>query len=315
MIAFWLGYIADLIVGDPYWMPHPIRLIGKQIEWTEKMLRSLFTKENQLKFAGVLLLIMVVGSAFALPYFLLKLAYGISPYLATALEAIMIYQILATKCLHVETEKVRAKLEKKDLKGARYAISMLVSRDTEMMESEDIIKAAVETMTENIVDGIISPMFYIALGGAPLGFAFKAVNTLDSMVGYKNEKYFNMGWASAKFDDLANYIPARLTAGLVIIASFVLRLDYSNAIKILKRDKRNHSSPNSPLSEAPAAGALRIELGGKAWYFGEMSIKPTMGDPLEDPTTDHIQKASKLMYMTSFIGLLLATVCVYMTSR
>jgi len=315
MIAFWLGYIADLIVGDPYWMPHPIRLIGKQIEWTEKMLRSLFTKENQLKFAGVLLLIMVVGSAFALPYFLLKLAYGISPYLATALEAIMIYQILATKCLHVETEKVRAKLEKKDLKGARYAISMLVSRDTEMMESEDIIKAAVETMTENIVDGIISPMFYIALGGAPLGFAFKAVNTLDSMVGYKNDTYLNMGWASAKFDDLANYIPARLTAVLVIVASFVLRLDYLNAIKILKRDKRNHSSPNSPLSEAPAAGALRIELGGKAWYFGEMSIKPTMGDPLEDPTTDHIQKASKLMYMTSFIGLLLATVCVYMTSR
>lgn len=311
MLAFWLGYIADLVFGDPYWMPHPIRLIGKQIELTENLLRRVFSKESMLKGAGIILLVSVVGSAFALPYFLLKGAYNLSPYLAIGLEALMVYQILATKCLHVETDKVRVALLNDDIKAARYAISMLVSRDTEKMEKEDIIKAAVETMTENIVDGIISPMFFIALGGAPLGFAFKAVNTLDSMVGYKNDKYMNLGWASAKFDDLANYIPARLTAWLVIFSSFILGLDAKNAIKILKRDKKNHSSPNSPLSEAPAAGALRIELGGKAWYFGEMSIKPTMGDPLEIPSVEHIQKSSKLMYMTSFVGLVVATVFVH----
>lgn len=311
MVAFWIGYFADLIFGDPYWMPHPIRLIGKLIEWTENTIRKFAKKDTPLKIGGVVLLVAVVSVSFAVPFAILKIAKGISPYLGLALEALMVYQILATRCLDVETAKVRRKLEENDLQGARHAISMLVSRDTEKMEREDIIKAAVETMTENIVDGIISPMFYIAIGGAPLGFAFKAVNTLDSMVGYKNEKYMNLGWASAKFDDLANYIPARITAGLVIAASFVLKLDYKNAVKILARDKRNHSSPNSPLSEAPAAGALRIQLGGKAWYFGEMSIKPTMGDPLEVPEVSHIRKSSYLMYMTSFIGLLLSTACVY----
>lgn len=312
MLAFWLGYLADLIFGDPYWMPHPIRLIGKLIESAEKTIRKFAKGEGALKFGGVLLLIVVVSVSFAVPFGILKLASGVSPYLALAIEVLMVYQILATKCLDVETAKVRKKLELGDLEGARHAISMLVSRDTEKMNEEDIIKAAVETMTENIVDGIISPMFYIAIGGAPLGFAFKAVNTLDSMVGYKNDKYLNLGWASAKFDDLANFIPARLTALLVIVAAFVLRLDYKNAYKILLRDKRNHSSPNSPLSEAPAAGALRIQLGGKAWYFGEMSMKPTMGDPLEEPTVRHIVKSSQLMYATSFIGILLSTACVYL---
>ncbi len=312
MLAFWIGYLADLIFGDPYWMPHPIRLIGKLIEWTENAVRKIARKDTSLKIGGVVLLLIVVSVSFAVPFVILKIANSVSVYLALAIEAFMVYQILATKCLDVETAKVRKKLEKHDLNGARHAISMLVSRDTEKMEREDIIKAAVETMTENIVDGIISPMFYIAIGGAPLGFAFKAVNTLDSMVGYKNEKYLHLGWASAKFDDLANYVPARITAVLVIIAAFILKLDYKNAIKILVRDKKNHSSPNSPLSEAPAAGALRIELGGKAWYFGEMSLKPTMGDPLETPEVIHIKKSSYLMYMTSFIGILLVTVCVYM---
>lgn len=311
MLAFWLGYLADIIFGDPYWMPHPIRLIGKLIEWTEKTIRRFAKKKRALKLGGVVLLLIVVALSYVVPYYILKGAGSVSPWLAFALEALMVYQILATRCLDVETKKVRLQLEKKDIQGARQAIAMLVSRDTEKMEEEDIIKAAVETMTENIVDGIISPMFYIAIGGAPLGFAFKAVNTLDSMVGYKNDKYMDFGWASAKFDDLANYVPARMTSVLVIAAAFVLKLDYKNAYRILKRDKGNHSSPNSPLSEAPAAGALRIELGGKAWYFGKMSIKPTMGDPLERPDVIHIVQSSKLMYMTSFMGILLATACVY----
>lgn len=311
MLAFWLGYMADIVFGDPYWMPHPIRLIGKLIEWTESVIRQVAKKDHALKVGGVILLGLVVGLSFSVPYYILKGAAVLSPWLAFFLEALMVYQILATRCLDVETKKVRLELEKNDLKKARQAIAMLVSRDTDMMDREDIIKAAVETMTENIVDGIISPMFYMAIGGAPLGFAFKAVNTLDSMVGYKNEKYMNLGWASAKFDDLANYVPARITAVLVIGAAFVLQLDYKNAYRILKRDKRNHSSPNSPLSEAPAAGALRIELGGKAWYFGQMSMKPTMGDPLEKPDVVHIVRSSKLMYITSFMGIVLATACAY----
>ena len=311
MLAFWLGYIADIVFGDPYWMPHPIRLIGKLIEKTESGIRKYARENRALKVGGGFLLCLVVGLSFAVPFYILKQAESLSPWLALGLEALMVYQILATRCLDVETKKVRLELEKNDLEKARQAIAMLVSRDTEKMEREDIIKAAVETMTENIVDGIISPMFYIAIGGAPLGFAFKAVNTLDSMVGYKNEKYMDLGWASAKFDDVVNYIPARITAFLVIGAAFLLRLDYKNAYRILKRDMRNHSSPNSPLSEAPAAGALRIELGGKAWYFGQMSMKPTMGDPFEKPEVVHIIRSSKLMYMTSFMGIVLATACVY----
>jgi len=311
MLSFWAGYIADLIFGDPYWMPHPIRLIGTLINKTEEVIRKFVKSDVALKIGGVALLFIVVTASFVVPFLLLKGAYVLSPYMAVALEAIMVYQILATKCLDVETAKVRTKLESDDLGGARAAIAMLVSRDTEQMDREDIVKASVETMTENIVDGIISPMFYIAIGGAPLGFAFKAVNTLDSMVGYKNEKYLNLGWASAKFDDVVNYIPARITAGLVIVASAFIGLDFKNAFKILVRDKKNHSSPNSPLSEAPAAGALRIQLGGKACYFGEVSQKPTMGDPLEEPSVKHIIKASQLMYATSFIGIVLLSVCIY----
>ncbi len=307
MLAFWIGYFADLIFGDPYWMPHPIRLIGKLIEAMEKLLRRKDSSSSALKFSGVILLVGVVGTTYLASFGILKMAGLISPYLRIAIEALMIYQILATKCLDVETAKVASNLEKGDIEGARHAISMLVSRDTEHMEAEDMVRAAVETLTENIVDGIISPMFFIALGGAPLGFAFKAVNTLDSMVGYKNERYLDFGWASAKFDDVVNYIPARLTGILVVFSAFLLGMDYKNAARILVRDRNNHSSPNSPYSEAPAAGALRIQLGGRAWYFGEMSIKPTMGDPLESPATEHIGKASRLMYLTSFLGIACAS--------
>lgn len=308
MLSFWAGYAADLIFGDPYWMPHPIRFIGRLITSSEKTLRRIARGNHALKLAGVALLIFVVGVSFAVPYALLNLAGSVSPVLRHVLEAVMIYQILATKCLDTETKKVSDRLAADDLEGARNAIAMLVSRDTQFMDRVDIIKAAVETMTENIVDGIISPMFYIAIGGAPLGFAFKAVNTLDSMVGYKNDKYLYLGWASARFDDAANFIPARITAILVILSAFFLGLDYKNALRILKRDKGNHSSPNSPLSEAPAAGALRIELGGRAWYFGELHNKPTMGDPIEEPDIGHVVKASRLMYATSFAGMLIFTV-------
>lgn len=252
---------------------------------------------------GVILLILVTGISYFIPFILLKIANDISYKLAIIIEAIMIYQILATKCLAVETRKVALALNARDLPEARQAISYLVSRDTHIMKEDDIVKATVETISENTIDGIVSPIFFILIGGAPLGWAFKAVNTLDSMVGYKNERYMDFGWASAKFDDVINYIPARITAGFILIISVLLGLDTQNALKIFLRDKRNHDSPNSPIAESVTAGALRIQLGGKASYFGVVSDKPTMGDDLEEPEASHIYDAILIMYGVSFISI------------
>ena len=172
------------------------------------------------------------------------------------------------------------------------------------MTREDIVKATIETISENIIDGIIAPLFFIIIGGAPLGMAYKAANTLDSMVGYKNDKYYNFGYASAKFDDLLNYVPARLSAFLVVISSFILKMDYKSSLKILIRDRRNHSSPNSAYSEAATAGALKIQLGGKASYFGHVEMKPTMGDYIDSPAPKHIKDTIKIMYVSSLLAVI-----------
>ncbi len=311
-MAIWLGFVADLLAGDPYWMPHPVRFIGWLINKTEAVLRPMVSSSRGKKIAGVFLVIFVVAMSTLIPWGLLWLAGSVHPYLRLALEAFMVYQILATRCLDVETAKVRVHLENKDLDGARQAISMLVSRDTSQMDEADIAKAAIETMTENIVDGIVSPLFFLFLGGAPLGFAFKAVNTMDSMVGYKNDKYLDFGWAAAKFDDLVNYVPARMTGVLVVVVSGLLGLDGAQAWKVLKRDRRNHASPNSAYSEAPAAGALRIQLGGKASYFGQVSMKPTMGDPIEPVEPRHIRLAARIMYGSSLASLVLFSAVAYL---
>ncbi len=333
-----MGYVADILLGDPYWLPHPVRFIGKLISFLEKLLIGEKVESNinaqntddyirtssqniidnskksqkinkanysskHKKILGVILLILVTGISYFIPFIILKIANDISYKLAIIIEAIMIYQILATKCLAVETRKVALALNARDLPEARQAISYLVSRDTHIMKEDDIVKATVETISENTIDGIVSPIFFILIGGAPLGWAFKAVNTLDSMVGYKNERYMDFGWASAKFDDVINYIPARITAGFILIISVLLGLDTQNALKIFLRDKRNHDSPNSPIAESVTAGALRIQLGGKASYFGVVSDKPTMGDDLEEPEASHIYDAILIMYGVSFISI------------
>jgi adenosylcobinamide-phosphate synthase len=224
------------------------------------------------------------------------------------LEGFICYQLLATKSLKYESMKVYKELKNNDLEGARNKVSMIVGRDTKALTEEGITKATVETIAENTSDGIIAPMIYMIIGGAPLGLFYKAVNTMDSMVGYKNDKYFYFGRASAKLDDVLNYIPARISAYLMIVASFILKMNGKNAYKIYKRDRYNHASPNSAHTEAVCAGALEVQLAGDAYYFGKLYKKKTIGDALRPIEYDDIRRANLLLYVTSIIGIILFSV-------
>lgn len=307
MIQVFIGYTLDVLFGDPYWIKHPVIYIGSIINRLEDRLMGLKSK----KIGGVLLLLIIMTISYMVPFTMLLLAKGIHPYLGIALEALMICQILATKSLHRETKKVYDALMNKDMKASRLFISYLVSRDTGEMAEEDIVRSSIETVAENIVDGIIAPLFFVIIGGAPLGWLYKGVNTLDSMVGYKNDKFMDYGWASARFDDLLNYIPSRVTGPIIVLAAFLLGYDYKNSFRVLKRDCRNHSSPNSGFSEAPVAGALNIQLGGRVSYFGVIHNKPTMGDQNETLAVGHIDKTFKVMFLSSFLSLLIFSAIKY----
>lgn len=298
------AYVIDLLLGDPAQLPHPVRFIGQWIHFLEKkLLNANDTPENQ-KTKGVFLVIATVGTVFAFYTALIRGAYFVNPWLGKGLEIFVLYQMLATKCLAFEGMRIFKALKAEDMEQARTLIGYLVSRETAEMTQEDIIKATIETVTENIIDGVVAPMFFAIIGGAPLGMAYKAANTLDSMVGYKNDKYFYFGWASAKFDDVLNWLPARFTGGVIIVASLISGLDAIQALNILIRDRHNHASPNSPYAEAPAAGALHIQLGGRATYFGVVYDKPTFGDAMEAIRPYHIKKAVSLLYVTSFLALI-----------
>ena len=300
MIALTGGYILDLILGDPHWLPHPVRLIGWMISKGEACMRRLFP--NRPFLGGMFLAILVVLLSFAIPFLLLWLLRSWNRWVAVAVEAVFCYQILATKSLKVESMRVYKVLQKGDLSGARKALSWIVGRDTENLDERQVSRAAVETVAENTSDGVIAPLFYLVLGGAPLGFFYKAVNTLDSMIGYKNDKYLYFGRFAAKMDDVVNFIPAILSAWLMIAASFLLRLDGKNAIRIYRRDHKNHASPNSARAESVAAGALRIQLAGDAAYFGKLVHKPTIGDPLREIEMADIPRMNRLMVATSVLA-------------
>jgi adenosylcobinamide-phosphate synthase len=285
--------VLDLLVGDPRWLPHPVVGIGRLISTTEKALRRLVRFE---RLAGVLLLICVVGSASLLALLLLKGAYAVSPYLGVALATVLSWTCLAARSLHGESKLVADRLAAGDLLGARQYLSRIVGRDTEDLDEQAIWRALVETVSENSSDGIIAPLFYLMIGGPVLGLAYKAVNTLDSMVGYKNERYLNFGWASARFDDLANWLPARLTGLLMVGVAPLVGLSGKDAFRVMLRDRRNHSSPNSGIPEAAAAGALGVRLGGTSRYFGQPVGKPTIGDPLRELSRESYQGAIRLMY-------------------
>ena len=278
-IAFFLGFLLDLILGDPYWLPHPIRLIGNLIVALEKRFLSKETKgkehkeqEKSERRRGTLLVFIVLSVTFAVTAFLVIGAYLLHPYLGVAVETIMTYQILAVKCLKVESMKVYQSLTKEGIEEARQAVAMIVGRDTAVLDGTGVAKAAIETVAENTSDGVIAPMLYTALGGPVLGFLYKAVNTMDSMIGYKNEKYLNFGRTAAKLDDVCNYLPSRISAYLMIAAAYLGGSDFSGkgAYRIYKRDRRNHASPNSAQTESVCAGALGIRLAGDAVYFGKV---------------------------------------------
>ena len=301
MTALILGYVLDLIIGDPHNIPHPIRLIGKLIEIVEKKLREKCSSERHERISGIILWFVVVGLSFFVPALILYVASKINVAFSLILEGIMCYYILATRSLRDESMKVYDALKNNNLRDAKRYLSFIVGRDVDNLNASSIAKAAIETVAENTSDGVIAPMIFFILGGAPLGFMYKAINTLDSMVGYKNSKYINFGRFSAKADDAFNYIPSRLAAYLMIDAAFVLKMDYKNAYRIFKRDRYNHKSPNSAQTESVCAGALNIMLGGNNYYGGILVSKPTIGDSIREVETEDIKRANKLMYATSLL--------------
>ena len=304
ILAVVLGFLLDLLFGDPHWLYHPIRLVGALIGGLEKLLRRLFPKtEGGELTAGVFLLILTAGITTGCAWGLLYLAGRIHPYAGFALETVMCYQLLATKSLKDETMKVYRALAAGDLPGARYAVSMVVGRDTEALDETGVTKAAVETVAENASDGVIAPLLFLIIGGAPLGFFYKAVNTMDSMVGYKNNAYLYFGRAAAKFDDVLNWIPARLSGVIMSAAAAFCGLDAGNAFRIFRRDRRNHASPNSAHTEAAAAGALHIQLAGDAYYFGKLYKKPTIGDPDRPAEYEDIRRVNRLLYAAAVLAL------------
>ena len=306
VFALGIGFVLDALFGDPHWLPHPVVLIGKWISFLEKQLRRLFPKTPGGERAGgtVLVLLVLLASA-AVPWGILWLAGLVHPYLRFAVECFMCYQILAARSLKTESMRVYRKLQEGNLEESRKAVSWIVGRDTENLTMEGVSKAAVETVAENTSDGVIAPMLYLALGGPVLGFFYKAVNTMDSMIAYKNDRYLYFGRTAAHLDDVFNYIPARLSGLFMILASAILGFDGKNAWRIFKRDRYNHASPNSAQTEAVCAGALDVQLAGDAWYFGVLHKKKTIGDPIRPVEPEDIRRANRLMYGTAVIGLIL----------
>ena len=302
-LALVLGFFIDLLVGDPRWLYHPVRIIGNGISFLESCFRRWFpaTQKGE-RMGGFLLVILICAGSALVPLGILYVAYEIHTLLGIGMETFFCYQMLAVKSLKQESMRVFEELEKGDLKGARYAVSMIVGRDTQSLDEVGVTKAAVETVAENTSDGIIAPLFYMAIGGPVLMFFYKGVNTMDSMVGYKNEKYLNFGRYAAKLDDILNYIPARISAWLMIAGARVLGFDSKNAVKIFKRDRYNHASPNSAQTEAVMAGALDIQLAGNAYYFGKLCEKPTIGDAIRPVEKKDIPRANQLLYVSAALG-------------
>lgn len=317
MIAFVCGFVLDLVFGDPHALPHPIRLIGTLIAGLEKKLLKLQMRDEKKEFyKGILLVVLVLFSTGAVAALVLVVVYWLHPVAGIVIESVMTYQILATKCLKDESMKVYQSLNEQGLEAGRVAVSMIVGRDTNVLDETGVVKAAVETVAENTSDGVIAPMLYTALGGPVLGFVYKAVNTMDSMVGYKNDKYLYFGRAAAKLDDVVNFIPARISAYLMIAAAYIggKAFDGKQAYRIYKRDRRNHASPNSAQTESVCAGALGIQLAGDASYFGKVVKKPYIGDAHRAVEREDIVRVNRLMYVTAVISEVLCLVIMFVSN-
>lgn len=324
IFAFIAGFVLDLLIGDPHFIPHPVRLIGSLISFLDKRLNcdagynrsgekiAVDANIEKIKLSkykrGMLLAFTVIFATFAISVIIIVAAYSINLYAGLIAEAVMTWQILATKCLRVESMRVYDALRTDGVDAGRKAVSMIVGRDTSVLDAAGVTRAAVETIAENTSDGVIAPMLYTAIGGPVLGFVYKAVNTMDSMLGYKNDKYMYFGRFAARLDDVVNFIPARISAYLMIAAAFIggRQFDGKNAYHIFKRDRFNHASPNSAQTESVCAGALRVQLAGDAVYFGKLVKKKYIGDGLREIEYEDIKRANRLMYITAFLCELLS---------
>lgn len=315
IFAFIAGFVLDLLIGDPHFIPHPVRFIGSLISFLDKRLNcdakyNISEKKlNLIKYKrGMLLVFTVIFATFTMSVIIIVAAYSINLYAGIIVEVVMTWQILATKCLRVESMRVYDALRTDGVDAGRKAVSMIVGRDTSVLDAAGVTRAAVETIAENTSDGVIAPMLYTAIGGPVLGFVYKAVNTMDSMLGYKNDKYMYFGRFAARLDDVVNFIPARISAYLMIVAAFIggRQFDGRNAYRIFKRDRFNHASPNSAQTESVCAGALRVQLAGDAVYFGKLVKKKYIGDRLREIEYEDIKRANRLMYITAFLCELLA---------
>lgn len=300
------GFVLDAVFGDPAWLPHPVVYMGNAISALEKGLRARLPKtpEGELWGGRILAFCLPVGT-FALTSLVCTGAAALHPLLGLAVQMFWCGQALAAKGLVQESTNVYRELLKPDLPAARIAVSRIVGRDTQALTAEGVTKAAVETVAENASDGVIAPLFYMLLGGAPLALTYKAINTMDSMVGYKNERYLHFGRAAAKLDDIANFLPSRIAALLWLAAAALTGNDARSAWRIWRRDRRNHASPNSAQTESACAGALNVQLAGPAYYFGEYYPKPTIGDAVRPIEPEDIRRADRMMYAESLLALAL----------
>ena len=300
-----LGFILDSAVGDPYNIPHPVKLIGNFISLLEKAVRK---NMKNLRLGGTLLALAVISLSTVIPLILISFCYRLNTIIGILTETVLCCYMLSARCLLNESMKVYKTLESGDTEKARQAVSMIVGRDTDVLDRDGIIRATVETVAENTSDGVTAPLFFMGLGGATGGFFYKAVNTLDSMIGYKDEKYADIGRFSAKFDDVLNFLPSRATALIMTVSARISGFDGKNSLKIWRRDRRNHASPNSAQTESACAGALHIRLAGDAWYFGKLCKKKYIGDNDRPVEAEDIKRANKLMYCTSAIMLTLSVI-------
>ncbi|MEG2173982.1 MAG: adenosylcobinamide-phosphate synthase CbiB, partial [Oscillospiraceae bacterium] len=303
-LALCAGFLIDLIIGDPQGWLHIVRGMGMLIERLERLFYPISNK----RLGGILLALSILLICTAVPATLLYLAFCVAPWLYFVLETFFCWQLLATKSLRIESKKVYTALKAKDLGGARKAVAMIVGRDTERLDEPGITRAAVETVAENVSDGVAAPLFYLMIGGAPFGCLYKATNTMDSMIGYQNEKYLDFGRFAAKLDDALNFIPSRLCALLMILAVWICRMNTKNAFHIWKRDRFEHASPNSAQTESVMAGALGVRLAGNAYYFGRLHEKPYLGEDLRPVEAEDIVRSHQLLYVTAVLMMLFALI-------
>jgi len=299
-----IGFVLDSLIGDPPRLPHPIRFIGALISALEKKLLRADDKPEGQRKKGVILVIAVAGATAGVTALIVGIAHLIHPLCALMVDSILCAYCLAAKSLKDASMKVCRDLEDGDLRKARYDVSMIVGRDTEALDEKGVARAAIESVAESTSDGVIAPLFYLMIGGPVLGMAYKSINTMDSMVGYMNDKYRYYGTAAAKLDDIVNFIPARLSALALIAASALTGLNTGNAVKIFRRDRYNHKSPNSAQTESVCAGALGLQLAGDAVYFGKTVKKPTIGDALKEVEPEDIRRANRLMYAAAVLSII-----------